>query len=191
MPSSTIFGSIMMSLTSSGVDRYRREMIRLFMQTDLPEPVVPAISKCGSLLISQIIRLPPISLPTAKATFDLFLLNSGESMTSRAKTVETTRFGTSMPTTETFSGMAAMRTPEAPSASAISSARFVTLDNLTPRSSSSSYRVTDGPRVTLMICASMPKDCSVSLRRSAFCRISSVPSCVCPLPAFRSSTGGN
>ena len=37
--------------------------------------------------------------------------------------------------------------------------------------------LTDGPRVTLMMCASMPNDCSVSLSRSAFCRISSVPSC--------------
>ena len=44
--------------------------------------------------------------------------------------------------------MAAMRTPDAPSASAMSSARFVTFESLTPRCSSSSYRVTDGPRVT-------------------------------------------
>ena len=92
-------------------------------------------------------------------------------------TTDTIRFGTSMPTTEILSGMAAMRTPDAPSASAMSSARFVTFESLTPRCSSSSYRVTDGPRVTLMMCASMPNDCSVSLSRSAFCRISSVPSC--------------
>ena len=177
MPSSTIFGSIMMSLTSSGFALYRSEMIRLFMQTDLPEPVVPAISRCGSLPISPMMRLPPISLPTAKETFDLCFANSGESMTSRAMTTDTIRFGTSMPTTEILSGMAAMRTPDAPSASAMSSARFVTFESLTPRCSSSSYRVTDGPRVTLMMCASMPNDCSVSLSRSAFCRISSVPSC--------------
>ena len=38
-----------------------------------------------------------------------------------------------MPTTEIFSGIAAMRTPDAPSAKAISSARFVTFESFTPR----------------------------------------------------------
>ena len=165
-------------------------MISEFMHTDLPEPVVPAMSRCGSLPMSPMMRLPPMSLPTAKETFDLLFSNSGESITSRASTVETTRFGTSMPTTEIFSGIAAIRTPDAPSAKAISSARFVTFESFTPRLSSSSYRVTDGPRVTLMIVASMPKDLSVSLSRSAFWRISSVPSCAAPEPCFNKDTGG-
>ena len=79
-----------------------------------------------------------MSLPTAKEMDDLLRLNSGESMTSRASTVDTVRFGTSMPTTEILSGMAAMRTPDAPSARAMSSARFVILDSFVPRLSSSS-----------------------------------------------------
>ena len=83
-----------------------------------------------------------------------------------------------------------MRTPDAPSASAISSARFVTLDSFVPRLSSSSYRVTDGPRVTLMMLASMLKLCSVSASRSAFCRISCVPSAAAPVERRSRSTGG-
>ena len=47
MPSSTILGSTMMSFTSSGPDLYKRLMIMEFMHTDLPEPVVPAISIWG------------------------------------------------------------------------------------------------------------------------------------------------
>ena len=42
--SSTTFGSIMIILTSSGRALYSSEMIKVFIQTDLPEPVVPAIS---------------------------------------------------------------------------------------------------------------------------------------------------
>ena len=74
--------------------------------------------------------------------------------------------GTSMPTMEILSGMGAMRTPVAPKARAISSARLVSLLSRTPWSSSTSYRVTDGPRVTLAMVASMPKDRMVSDRRA-------------------------
>ena len=41
------------------------------MHTDLPEPVVPAISMWGSLEILPTIQEPPISLPTAKLDLDL------------------------------------------------------------------------------------------------------------------------
>ena len=37
--------------------------IRVFTATDLPEPVCPAISKCGILVISIILSLPTMSLP--------------------------------------------------------------------------------------------------------------------------------
>ena len=64
--------------------------------------------------------------------------------------------------------MGAMRTPEAPRARAMSSARLVSLFSRTPWSSSSSYRVTEGPRVTLTMLASMPKEWMVSSSR---CRL--------------------
>ena len=81
------------------------------------------------------ILLPPMSLPTAKATGDGWRVNSRDSMTSRMRTAVTVRLGTSMPTTEILLGTGATRTPLAPSASAISSDRLVILLSLTPCSS--------------------------------------------------------
>ena len=41
-------------------------MIRVLIQTDLPEPVAPAISKCGIFPISVTTTWPPISCPPQK-----------------------------------------------------------------------------------------------------------------------------
>ena len=122
----------MIKRTSSGLDLYIRLTISELVQTDLPEPVVPAISTWGSFPISPTMQCPPMSLPTAKATEDLWFTKAGDSTTSRIRTEETCRLGTSMPTTDILSGMGAMRTPDAPSASAMSSARFVILLSFTP-----------------------------------------------------------
>src|SRR5210317_1811225 len=43
--SSSIFGSIKINLHLSGVCRYRRDKIIVLMQTDFPDPVVPAIRR--------------------------------------------------------------------------------------------------------------------------------------------------
>ena len=160
-----------------------------FIHTDLPEPVVPAISMCGIFAIFPTIQDTPISLPTAKEDLDLAFANSGESMTSRKDTVVTERFGTSMPTMEIFPGTAAIRTPDAPRLRAISSAQVVSLFRRTPLSSSTSYLVTLGPRVTLMIWASIRKLAKVSFKRREFSRISSVPSAV-PRTGFLSRSMG-
>ena len=56
----------MMRRTSSGVDLYSSEISMELMHTDLPEPVVPAISMCGILAMSPMTGLPVMSLPTAK-----------------------------------------------------------------------------------------------------------------------------
>ena len=95
-----------------------------------------------------------------------------------------------MPTTEIFPGTAAIRTPEAPRLRAMSSAQPVSLLSRTPRSSSTSYRVTLGPRVTLIIWASMLKLARVSLSRREFSRISSVPSAAARAGFFSRSRGG-
>ena len=137
----------------------------VLVHTDLPEPVVPAISKWGSLLMSPTMACPLISLPTAKDVLDLLLVKAVEPITEWMLTGETTLLGTSMPTTEILSGMGAMRTPAAPRARAMSSARLVSLFSLTPWSSSSSYRVTDGPLTTLMMLALIPKEWMVSPNR--------------------------
>ena len=44
--------------------------MRELVQTDLPEPVVPAISRWGSLAMLPTIQLPPMSFPRAKATLE-------------------------------------------------------------------------------------------------------------------------
>ena len=46
-------------------------MISVLIQTDLPDPVAPAISRWGILAISVTTGLPAISLPAAKESFDL------------------------------------------------------------------------------------------------------------------------
>ena len=119
--------------------------MRELVQTLLPEPVVPAMSRWGSLVMFPTTHLPEMSLPTAKATLEGWVRNSSDSMTSRMGTGTVVLLGTSTPTTEFFPGMGAMRTLTAPRLKAMSPARLVTLLSFTPRFSSSSYRVTDGP----------------------------------------------
>ena len=181
----------MIRRTSSGVALYSRETMRELVHTDLPEPVVPAMSRWGSLLMSPTMACPLMSLPTAKDTLDLLSVKAREPMTEWMDTGETTLLGTSMPTTEILSGMGAMRTPVAPRAKAMSSARLVSLFSRTPWSSSSSYRVTEGPRTTLMMLASMPKERMVSSSRWRLAFSSpraSPPSS--PLPSFSRDRGG-
>ncbi len=166
-------------------------MIRELVHTDLPEPVVPAMSRWGSLAMLPTMHLPPMSLPTAKDTLLGLSWNSWELRTVRMFTGETSLLGTSMPTMEIFPGMGAMRTPEAPRDRAMSSDRLVSLFRRTPWSSSSSYRVTEGPRVTLTMLASMPKEWMVSESRCLLALSStraSPPSS--PFPSWSRSRGG-
>ena len=51
-------------------------MIRVLMQTDLPEPVAPAMSRCGIFAMSVTMVLPAMSLPTPKASFAFAPWNS-------------------------------------------------------------------------------------------------------------------
>ena len=61
--SSTTLGSIRIRLTSRGVLVIRNDMTMLAMHTLLPEPVVPAISRCGMRVRSDTIGWPAASLP--------------------------------------------------------------------------------------------------------------------------------
>ena len=161
-------------------------MISELVHTDLPEPVVPAISIWGSLAMLPTTFLPEMSLPTAKATLETWVRNSRESMTSRMGTGVTSWLGTSTPTTLLRPVMGAIRTLGAPRDRAMSPARLVSLLSLTPRISSSSYRVTEGPRVTLMIRASMPKDWMVSSSSSRVFWSSSAAAALETAPGFSS-----
>ena len=62
---STRLGSISKNCKSVGRQFNARDAIMEFRQTDFPEPVCPAISKCGVLVISRYIGLPFVSTPSA------------------------------------------------------------------------------------------------------------------------------
>ncbi len=97
MLSSTTFGSTMISFTSSGCALYKMLMIKVLMQTDLPEPVAPAISMWGILAMSDTTAFPAMSLPTAKAILEGKSWNSLLSRRSRSATAMVSLLGTSMP----------------------------------------------------------------------------------------------
>ncbi len=65
--SSSIFGSIMINRTCSGVDLYSSDSTMALTAVDLPEPVVPPTSRCGMRPRSATIGLPPMSLPSTSA----------------------------------------------------------------------------------------------------------------------------
>ena len=94
------------------------------MHTDLPDPVVPAMSRCGILAISKIIMLPATSLPRHAVSLLLELRKISDSSSSRINTVALTRFGTSTPTALLLGIGASIRTPVVASDSAMSSTRF-------------------------------------------------------------------
>ncbi len=62
------FGSIRIIRTSSGVARRRVEVRIVLMQPDLPEPVVPAMRRCGIRARSVQTEFPEMSLPSQTAS---------------------------------------------------------------------------------------------------------------------------
>ena len=91
MPSSTRLGSTMIMRTSSGVDLYRIDMISELIITLLPEPVEPAISRCGMDSSAATLMRPLMSLPSEIVSGDGESRNSSDSriwrrlMTSRLR----------------------------------------------------------------------------------------------------------
>ena len=132
--SSTILGSIMIKRKSSGEALYKRLMIILLMHTLLPEPVAPAMSTWGILLMSPIIFCPDRVLPSAKGRGPLKPSKAGVSMISRRPTITLSSFGTSMPTAA-FPGIgASIRISEVARFKARSSAKLTILLTFTPGS---------------------------------------------------------
>ena len=82
--------------TSSGVARSRIEQSTALMQPDLPEPVVPAISRCGILARSQATPAPEMSLPSHAVSG--LEPAAGSPKMSPSVTVLCEVFGTSTPT---------------------------------------------------------------------------------------------
>ena len=86
-------------------------------QTDLPEPVVPAISKWGICVRSAEMGAPSTLWPSEIASGESMLANCGDSMTSRRLTNEGASLGTSMPTNPLPGTGASTRMDLAPRAS--------------------------------------------------------------------------
>src|ERR1700730_8896318 len=61
----------MMSRHWFGLSRYNRLKIMVLMATDLPEPVVPAINRCGMRARSTITGSPPMVVPRQSGNFEL------------------------------------------------------------------------------------------------------------------------
>ncbi len=59
----------MISRHCSGLSRYTKLRIIVLIATDLPEPVVPAINRCGMRVRSTITGSPPIVLPRQSGSF--------------------------------------------------------------------------------------------------------------------------
>ena len=136
-----------MSFTSSGVALYSILIISVLIHSDLPEPVAPAIRRCGILAISVAMTCPLISLPTANATLDLRFLKLSDSISSRNATIEFSLLGTSIPMAALPGIGASIRISAAARLSFMSSARFSILLTLTPCSGCISNLVTAGPQL--------------------------------------------
>ncbi len=107
------------------------------MATDLPEPVVPATSRCGMRARSTITGSPPMVLPSAMASLCAVSPKSLAVMISRSSTFSRFGFGSSMPMAF-LPGITATRAEIALIERAMSSARPITRDDLMPGAGSSS-----------------------------------------------------
>ena len=108
------------------------------MQTLFPDPVCPAIRRCGSFARSVTIAPPATSFPSATVSFDGDPLNSALSATSRTETRPIARLGISIPTTLLPGIGASIRSVRAARASERSSASASIRESLTPAAGLSS-----------------------------------------------------
>src|SRR6185503_16469609 len=68
------------------------------MQTDFPDPVAPAMSRCGIFARSAMTGRPSRSLPSAIGSAARAFWKSRDSISSRNATISAFGFGTSTPT---------------------------------------------------------------------------------------------
>ena len=126
------------------------------MQTDLPDPVVPAIIKWGIAVKSPTIACPEIFLPKAIGKLIPFFLNFSSAIISLKKTSSLTWLGISIPTVF-FPGIVATLVERELVFLAMSSERLIILETLIPGAGSNSYKVTTGPWLIFLIFPLTPK----------------------------------
>ncbi len=165
--SSTRFGSMRISFTSVGVALIRNEPMIALTQTLLPEPVAPAMSRCGIFDRSALEGCPATSWPRAKASFERLATSPWVRLasTSFRVTRSNAEFGISTPTYGSPGIGASIRMLRAASASARLSDRPSIRLSLMPGSTSSAYWVTTGPSWIRATFTPMPKCASVSRMR--------------------------
>ena len=136
--------------------------------TLLPEPVAPAMRRCGILARSALNGWPATSCPSAKASFDFFVASPWMRLarTSFSVTRSKAEFGISIPTYGSPGIGASIRMLRAESASARLSERPSIRLSFTPGSTSRAYWVTTGPSWMRATFTPMPKCASVSRIRS-------------------------
>ena len=148
----------------------------MLIATDLPEPVVPATSRCGMRARSAITASPPIVLPRQRGSLCFETSKSSEPRSSRRYTVSRVSFGSSMPIA-LRPGITATRAETALIERAMSSDNAITRDDLMPGAGSNSYRVTTGPGWTWITSPFTPKSrITFSSRPAVSSRMSSVSS---------------
>ena len=69
-----MFGSIRINLQLSGPCLYNSDIIILLIQTDLPDPVVPATKRCGMDVRSTVIGIPEMVFPRAIGKLSVALI---------------------------------------------------------------------------------------------------------------------
>jgi len=108
---------------SSGVFWKSRQAMMALTHTDLPEPVVPAMSRWGMAVRSAATGVPSTLWPRPMRSVESIRFSSGLSITSRRLTSAVSALGTSMPTNPLPGTGASMRIERAARESARSSAR--------------------------------------------------------------------
>ena len=132
----------------------------MFIPTDLPEPVVPAIKRCGIRSKFAKILLPDISFPNARVRESFLISNSSSSIKSPNKTLSLLVFGISIPKL-VLPGWVEILAEIEDIALAISSDKPITLLDFIPAFGINSNKVTIGPLLKPTIFPSTPYSDSV------------------------------
>ncbi len=135
----------MIILTSFADALYNTLAIKALIQTDLPEPVVPAISTCGILARSATTVSPEISLPRTSVNGELDDSNSLEEMPSINLTISRFSLGNSIPMYDFPGIFSTTRTLIIDMPLARSLAKPTIVAAFTPGARSTSKRVITGP----------------------------------------------
>ena len=142
----------MIMRTWCGVALYRIDMISELSITLLPDPVEPAISKCGIESSAATLMRPLMSLPSATVSGEAEFRNSSDSRIWRRLMISRLVLGTSMPTVG-LPGMRSIRIDSACRPRHRSSLSVVMREYFTPASGLNSKVVTTGPG---LICTTEP-----------------------------------